>query len=129
MDTCSETVARSSLLAASASLLLLLLTLPSPQGVASPLLLHHQFLIGLLALALLGAVRLPALRPAVLAAGLLCQGGWVGALLLAPGAGTTPAWSLSLAGLAALLCAAALSLHAARRQARWEGRSRQARGA
>lgn len=120
MDTFAERAARAILLAAGVSAVLVLLALPPPDGAALPLLLHHQFLIALLAAALLGAVPVRAIRPAVLAAGLLSQAGFVGIALATPGSSATTAFYLNLAGMAALLCAGALLLHATRRQARWE---------
>lgn len=115
MDTFAERAARAILLAAGVSAVLVLLALPPPDGAALPLLLHHQFLI-----ALLGAVLVRAIRPAVVAAGLLSQAGFVGIALATPGSSATTAFYLNLAGMAALLCAGALLLHATRRQARWE---------
>lgn len=121
MDTFPEHVARAILLAVGVSAVLVLLALPPPDGAALPLLLHHQFLIALLAAALLGAVLVRAIRPAVVAAGLLSQAGFAGIALATPGFVATAALYLNLAGMAALLCAGALLLQAARRQARWEG--------
>jgi len=121
MDTFSEHVARAILLAVGVSAVFVLLTLPPPDGAALPLLRHYQFLIALLATALLGAALVRAIRPAVVAAGLLSQAGFVGIALATPGFGATAALYLNLAGMVALLCAGALLLQAARRQARWEG--------
>ncbi len=123
MDTFAERAARVILLAAGVSAVCVLLALPPADGAALPLLLHHQFLIGLLAAALLGAVLVRALRPAVVAAGLLSQAGFAGIALAAPGFSATTAFYLNLAGMAALLCAGVLLLQAARQQARWEGLS------
>ncbi|MDI1235940.1 MAG: hypothetical protein PSV26_00490 [Polaromonas sp.] len=121
MDTFAERVARAILLAAGVSAVWVLLALPPAGGAALPLLLHHRFLIAVLAAALLGAVLVRTLRPAVVATGLLSQAGFVGIALAMPGFSATTAFYLNLAGMAALLCAGALLLHSARRQARWEG--------
>lgn len=120
MDTCPERLARAILLAAGVSALFALPAAPPADGALLVPLLHHQFLAALLAAALFGAALVRSIRPAVIAAGLLSQAGFVGIALAAPGAGATMAVYLNLAGMAALLCAGALLLHAARRQARWE---------
>jgi hypothetical protein len=122
MDTFPERIARAILLAVGVSAALVLLALPAPDGAAMPLLLHHQFLIALLAAALLCAAFIRAIRPAVVAAGLLSQAGFVGIALLTPGFNATNAFYLNLAGMAALLCAGLLLMQTARQQARWDGR-------
>lgn len=122
MDTFPERIARAILLAVGVSAVLLLLALPAPDGAAMPLLLHHQFLITLLAVALIGAAFIRTIRPGVVAAGLLSQAGFVGIALLTPGFIATDAFYLNLTGMAALLCAGLLLMQTARRQARWDGR-------
>ncbi len=121
MDTLPERVARTLLLAVG---LLSLITLwDSTPAVGSALvpLLHQQFLSALLALALISAVHLRALRLPVLAAALLSKLGFVAISLLTPGFAVTPLLVLDLLGIAALLCAGALLLRAERQQARWDG--------
>lgn len=119
MDTLPEHLARAILFATGLMAALLLWVLPPADGV---LLLHHQFLIGVLAAALLGAAVFRGIRPVVVIAGLLSQASFIGIALATPGFGAPPALYLNLAGLAALLCAGALLVAAARQQARWDGR-------
>lgn len=118
MNTLPEHFARAILFAVGLIAALVLWALPPADGA---LLLHHQFLIALLAAALLGAALFRRIRPAVVTAGLLSQAGFVGIALATPGFGATTALYLNLAGMAALLCAGALLVAASRQQARWEG--------
>jgi hypothetical protein len=126
MDTFSEHVARAILFAAAVIALFVLQVLPSADGV---LLLHHQVLIALLAVALLGAALFRPIRPAVVAVGLLCQAGFVASALAMPGFSATTVLYLNLAGLAALLLVGWLLLRSARQQARWDGLLTPQRGA
>ncbi|MFN3571766.1 MAG: hypothetical protein ACK4VX_15895 [Polaromonas sp.] len=119
MDTLPEHLARAILFAVGLIAALVLWALPPADGA---LLLHHQFLIAVLAAALLGAALFRGIRPAVVVAGLLSQAGFVGIALATPDFGATTALYLNLAGMAALLCAGALLVAAARQQARWDGR-------
>lgn len=119
MDTLPEHLARAILFAVGLIAALVLWALPPADG---PLLLHHQFLVAVLAAALLGAALFRGIRPAVVVAGLLSQAGFVGIALATPDFGATTALYLNLAGMAALLCAGALLVAAARQQARWDGR-------
>ena len=125
MDTLPEHLARAILFAVGLLAALVLWALPPAEGA---LLLHHQFLIAVLAAALLGAAVFRSIRPAVVIAGLLSQAGFVGIALATPGFGATTALYLNLAGMAALLCAGALLVAAARQQARWDGRRIQSGG-
>ncbi|MES2688738.1 MAG: hypothetical protein V4706_18090 [Pseudomonadota bacterium] len=118
MDTFPEHLARAILFAVGLIAALVLWALPPADGA---LLLHHQFLIAVLAAALLGAALFRGIRPAVVVAGLLSQAGFVGIALTTPDFGASTALYLNLAGMAALLCAGALLLAAARQQARWDG--------
>jgi hypothetical protein len=118
MDTLPEHLARAILFAVGLIAALVLWALPPAEGA---LLLHHQFLIAVLAAALLGAALFRGIRPAVVIAGLLSQAGFVGIALATPGFGAPTALYLNLAGMAALLCAGALLVAAARQQARWDG--------
>ncbi len=118
MDTLPEHLARAILFAVGLIAALVLWALPPADGA---LLLHHQFLIAVLAAALLGAALFRGIRPAVVVAGLLSQAGFVGIALATPDFGATTALYLNLAGMAALLCAGALLVAAARQQARWDG--------
>ncbi|MDP2035505.1 MAG: hypothetical protein Q8K29_19035 [Polaromonas sp.] len=118
MDTLPEHLARAILFAVGLIAALVLWALPPADGA---LLLHHQFLIAVLAAALLGAALFRGIRPAVVIAGLLSQAGFVGIALATPDFGATTALYLNLAGMAALLCAGALLVAAARQQARWDG--------
>lgn len=118
MNTLPEHLARAILFAVGLIAALVLWALPPAEGA---LLLHHQFLIGVLAAALLGAALFRGIRPAVVVAGLLSQAGFVGIALAMPDFGTSTALYLNLAGMTALLCASALLLAAARQQARWDG--------
>ena len=117
MDTFPEQLARAILLAAGLMAALVLWVLPPADGA---LLLHHQFLIALLAVALLGAALFRGIRPAVVVAGLLSQAGFVGITLVTPGLVASTALYLNLAGMAALMGAGALLLASARQQARWD---------
>jgi hypothetical protein len=117
MDTLPEHLARAILFAVGLIAAGVLWALPPADGA---LLLHHQFLIAVLAAALLGAALFRGIRPAVVIAGLLSQAGFVGIALATPGFGASTALYLNLAGMAALLCAGALLLAAARQQARWD---------
>jgi hypothetical protein len=112
MDTLPEHLARVILFAVGLIAALVLWALPPAEGA---LLLHHQFLIAVLAAALLGAALFRGIRPAV------SQAGFVGIALATPDSGTSTALYLNLAGMSALLCAGALLLAAARQQARWDG--------
>ena len=118
MNTLPEHLARAILFAVGLIAALVLWALPPAEGA---LLLHHQFLIAVLAAALLGAALFRGIRPAVVIAGLLSQAGFVGIALAMPDFGTSTALYLNLAGMTALLCAGALLLAAARQQARWDG--------
>lgn len=118
MDTLPEHLARAILFAVGLIAALVWWALPPAEGA---LLLHHQFLIAVLAAALLGAALFRGIRPAVVIAGLLSQAGFVGIALATPGFGAPTALYLNLAGMAALLCAGALLVAAARQQARWDG--------
>jgi hypothetical protein len=118
MDTLPEHLARAILFAVGLIAALVLWALPPAEGA---LLLHHQFLIAVLAAALLGAALFRGIRPVVVIAGLLSQAGFVGIALATPGFAAPTALYLNLAGMTALLCAGALLLAAARRQARWDG--------
>ncbi|RYF43688.1 MAG: hypothetical protein EOO25_02340 [Comamonadaceae bacterium] len=118
MNTLPEHLARAILFAVGLIAALVLWGLPPANGA---LLLHHQFLIAVLAAALLGAALFRGIRPAVVVAGLLSQAGFVGIALARPDFGTSTALYLNLAGMTALLCAGALLLAAARQQARWDG--------
>jgi hypothetical protein len=124
MDTFPEHLARAILFAVGLIAALVLWALPPADGA---LLLHHQFLIAVLAAALLGAALFRGIRPAVVIAGLLSQAGFVGIALATPGFGATTALYLNLAGMTALLCAGALLVAAARQQARWDGQQPQHR--
>ncbi len=124
MDTLPEHLARAILFAVGLIAALVLWALPPAEGA---LLLHHQFLIAVLAAALLGAALFRGIRPAVVVAGLLSQAGFVGIALATPDFGTRTALYLNLAGMSALLCAGALLLAAARQQARWDGQRPQPR--
>jgi hypothetical protein len=124
MDTFPEHLARAILFAVGLIAALVLWALPPADGA---LLLHHQFLIAVLAAALLGAALFRGIRPAVVIAGLLSQAGFVGIALATPGFGATNALYLNLAGMTALLCAGALLVAAARQQARWDGQQPQHR--
>lgn len=126
MDTLPEHLARAILFAVGLIAALVLWALPPAEGA---LLLHHQFLIAVLAAALLGAALFRGIRPAVVIAGLLSQAGFVGIALATPDFGATTALYLNLAGMAALLCAGALLVAAARQQARWDGLRPQQRSA
>lgn len=126
MDTLPEHLARAILFAVGLIAALVLWALPPADGA---LLLHHQFLIAVLAAALLGAALFRGIRPAVVVAGLLSQAGFVGIALATPDFGATTALYLNLAGMAALLCAGALLVAAARQQARWDGLRPQQRSA
>ncbi|MGQ2979275.1 MAG: hypothetical protein ACT6Q9_06215 [Polaromonas sp.] len=118
MDTLPEHLARAILFAVGLIAAGVLWALPPAEGA---LLLHHQFLIALLAAALLAAALFRGIRPAVVMAGLLSQAGFVGIALATPDFGATTALYLNLAGMAALICAGALLAAAARQQARWDG--------
>ena len=118
MDTLTEHLARAILFAVGLLAALVWWALPPAEGA---LLLHHQFLIAVLAAALLGAALFRGIRPVVVVAGLLSQAGFVGITLATPGFGMGTALYLNLAGMAALLCAGGLLLAAARQQARWDG--------
>ena len=118
MDTFPEHLARAILFAVGLIAALVLWSLPPAEGA---LLLHHQFLIAVLAAALLGAALFRGIRPAVVIAGLLSQAGFVGIALATPGFSASTALYLNLAGMTALLCAGALLVAAARQQARWDG--------
>jgi hypothetical protein len=124
MDTFPEHLARAILFAVGLIAALVLWALPPADGA---LLLHHQFLIAVLAAALLGAALFRGIRPAVVIAGLLSQAGFVGIALATPGFGATTAFYLNVAGMSALLCAGALLVAAARQQARWDGQRPQPR--
>jgi hypothetical protein len=124
MDTFPEHLARAILFAVGLIAALVLWALPPADGA---LLLHHQFLIAVLAAALLGAALFRGIRPAVVIAGLLSQAGFVGIALATPGFGATTALYLNLAGMTALLCAGALLVAVARQQARWDGQRPQHR--
>jgi hypothetical protein len=124
MDTLPEHLARAVLFAVGLIAALVLWALPPAEGA---LLLHHQFLIGLLAAALLGAALFRGIRPAVVIAGLLSQAGFVGIALATPGFGASTTLYLNLAGMTALLFAGALLVAAARQQARWDGAQPQQR--
>ncbi len=124
MDTLPEHLARAILFAVGLIAALVLWALPPAEGA---LLLHHQFLIAVLAAALLGAALFRGIRPAVVVAGLLSQAGFVGIALATPDFGPSTALYLNLAGMTALLCAGALLLAAARQQARWDGQRPQQR--
>ncbi|MDO8387204.1 MAG: hypothetical protein Q7T13_12495 [Polaromonas sp.] len=126
MDTLPEHLARAILFAVGLIAALVLWALPPADGA---LLLHHQFLIAVLAAALVGAALFRGIRPAVVVAGLLSQAGFVGIALVSPDFGATTALYLNLAGMAALLCAGALLMAAARQQARWDGPRPQQRSA
>jgi peptidoglycan/LPS O-acetylase OafA/YrhL len=121
MDTFHERAARVILLAVGLSAVLMLLALPPADGAATPLLLHHQFLIGLVGAALLAAVLVRSIRPAAVAIGLLSQAGFAAIALSVPGFSASAALYLNLGGLVALLCAGLLLVQAARQQARWDG--------
>ena len=124
MDTLPEHLARAILFAVGLIAALVLWALPPAEGA---LLLHHQFLIAVLAAALLGAALFRGIRPVVVIAGLLSQAGFVGIALATPDFGATTALYVNLAGMTALLCAGALLLAAARQQARWDGQRPQRR--
>ena len=121
MDTLPERVARTLLLAVGLLSLIALWDSTPAGGSALVPLLHQQFLSALLALALISAVHLRALRLPVLAAALLSKLGFVAISLLTPGFAATPLLVLDLIGIAALLSAGALLLRAERQQARWDG--------
>lgn len=93
----------------------------SVPAVAAPWLLQWQLMVGLLGTGLLAAAFVPALRLAVVAGALLSK---LGFLLLAAGEplaqASLVAW-LEAAALLLLMAAAAMYLHAAQRQARWDG--------
>ena len=124
MHTFPEHLARVILFAVGLMAALVLWALPPAEGA---LLLHHQFLIALLAVALLGAALFRGFRPVVVIAAFLSQAGFVGIALATPGFGATAALYLNLAGMTALLWAGALLLAAARQQARWDGLQTQQR--
>jgi hypothetical protein len=124
MDTLPEHLARAIFVAVGLIAAGVLWALPPADG---PLLLHHQFLIAVLAAALLGAALFRGIRPAVVVAGLLSQAGFVGITLATPGLVATSALYLNLAGMAALLCAGALLLVSGRQEARWDGQRPQRR--
>lgn len=124
MDTLPEHLARAILFAVGLIAALVLWALPPADGA---LLLHHQFLIAVLAAALLGAALFRGIRPAVVIAGLLSQAGFVGIALATPDFGATTALYLNLAGMTALLCAGALLLLSSRQEARWDGQRPQRR--
>ncbi len=121
MDTLPERVARTLLLAVGLLSLITLWDSTPVGGSALVPLLHQQFLNALIALALISAVHLRAIRLPVLAAALLSKLGFVAISLLAPGFAVTPLLVPDLLGIAALLCAGALLLRAERQQARWDG--------
>jgi len=126
MDTFTEHLARAILFVVGVIAALVLWVLPPADGA---LLLHHQFMIALLAAALAAAALFRGLRPAVVTAALLSQAGFVGIALATPGYGASTALYLNLAGMAALLCAGALLLASSRQQARWDGLRPRRRGA
>lgn len=121
MDTLPERVARTLLLAVGLLSLLTLWDSTPAGGSALVPLLHQQFLSALLALALISAAQLRAIRLPVLAAALISKLGFVGISLLTPGFAATPVVVLDLIGIAALLSAGTLLLRAERQQARWDG--------
>jgi len=122
MSTLPERLASALLVVA--ALLTLLPLLPGQATVpamAAPWLLQWRLMVGLLGLGLLAAAIVPSLRLAVVAGAVLSK---LGFLLLAPGVpvaqASLVAW-LEAAALLMLLSAGAMYLHAAQRQARWDG--------
>ncbi len=123
MPTLPERVAPALLVVAGLlTLLPLLAGTQGASGTAQPLVLHWQFMMGMLGLGLLAAAFVPALRMAVVSGAVMSK---LALLLLAAGAPGAEvvgqASMLDVGALALLLAAGALFWHAASQQARWDG--------
>lgn len=104
------------------SLAPLLAGAPGDAAAHLPWLQHSRFMMGLWGAGLVAAAFVPALRTGVVAGAVLSKLGFV--VLAARSAGVDGpvnlAW-LEAGAVAMLLAASAMYLHAARRQARWDG--------
>ena len=121
MPTLSERVAPALLLAAGLLTLLPMLTGQGGASAPAPLLLHWQFMMGMLGLGLLAAAFVPTLRMTVVSGAVMSK---LALLLLAagvPGGDVVGQAALDAGALALLLAAGAMFWRAAWQQARWEG--------
>lgn len=102
-----------------------------PEAAGVPLVLHRQFMVGLLGLGLALAAALPSLRLPAIAAAVLSKAAFIALALVSPETQVGGLAAIALETvLAGLLCAAAaVFLREAREDARWHGMLPLRRGA
>jgi hypothetical protein len=125
METLSERATRALLMGMGLATALCIPSL-APAGANPVPVLYHQYVVGLLALALVAAAFLPAIRLAVVGTGVLVKAGFVAIAVAMPEA---PALAAEWALLAGLLGTGALLLREWLREARWDGAWRGRMGA
>jgi hypothetical protein len=121
MNDLAHRIALVLLVAAGCATVVLQWPAPAASGGLAAMLLHRQFMLGLLGAALVLAAFWPMLRLPALAAAILSKAGFVALALLAADAPQYPVALLEGVLAALLAVSAGVFLHEARREARWNG--------